>query len=71
MCEYKEKFIVINKKHLVEQKAHHVDLLREVIRKMNLPDNKYYVCNQDEPYAKDVIKTILEGEKNKLANQRG
>ena len=28
-------------------------------KKMN---QKYYVCNQDEPYAKKVIDTILEGE---------
>lgn len=27
---------------------------------------KYYVCNQDEPYADEVLKVILEGEKIKL-----
>ena len=27
--------------------------------------NNYWVCNQDEPYAKDVIKIILDGEKGK------
>ena len=28
-------------------------------------DNKYYVCNRDEPYAPEVIRLILEGEYNK------
>jgi len=27
-----------------------------------LPNNEYYVCNQDEPYAQKVIDIILEGE---------
>lgn len=30
-----------------------------------LPDKKYYVCNQDESYAQEVIDTILEGESKK------
>ena len=29
------------------------------------PDNNYYVCNQDEPYAQKVIDIILEGETKK------
>jgi len=29
-------------------------------------NNKYYVCNQDEPYAQKVIDIILEGESNKI-----
>lgn len=29
-------------------------------------DNKYYVCNQDEPYADKVLEVILEGEREKL-----
>ena len=36
-------------------------------RKLN---QKYYVCNQDEPYAKKIIKTILKHEaikENKMA----
>ena len=28
-------------------------------------ENKYIVCNQDEPYADKVWETILEGEKQK------
>ena len=29
------------------------------------PEPKYYVCNQDEPYAIDVLNTILKGEERK------
>lgn len=29
-------------------------------------DQKYYVCNQDEPYAQEVIDIILRGESNKI-----
>jgi hypothetical protein len=32
---------------------------------VNLSAKKYYVCNQDEPYAQKVIDTILEGENEK------
>ena len=28
-------------------------------------DQKYYVCNQDEPYAQKVIDIIIEGETEK------
>ena len=28
-------------------------------------NQKYYVCNQDEPYAENIIKMILEGEEEK------
>lgn len=35
---------------------------KETGKKMN---QKYYVCNQDEPYADEVLKVILEGEKKK------
>ena len=34
----------------------------------HLPDNKYYVCNQDEPYAQDVLDVISRGEDEKGAN---
>lgn len=63
MAEYEEKFIVVNTKHLTGiRKMQLVDLINE----WGLPKNKYYVCNQDEPYAAQVIKTILDGEDNKL-----
>jgi hypothetical protein len=62
MAEYQEKFIVVNGKHLTLQQAAELLLLLE---KFKLPDNKYYVCNQDEPYAPQIIKTILDGEDQK------
>ena len=34
------------------------------------PENSYVACNQDEPYAEDVWKIILDGEKQKEVNGR-
>lgn len=70
MAEYKEKFIVINKKHIATicsavVRAEIEEHLRAVLAYM--PNNKYYVCNQDELYAQRVIETILEGEREKEA----
>ena len=66
-CE-EDKFIVINKKHLDKMpwglRRRLILTLEEVIE--NLPGHKYYVCNQDEPYAQKVINTILAGESEKL-----
>lgn len=64
MAKYEEKFIVINvKKHLnVEQ----IKKLSGLLDEFDLPDNNYYVCNQDEPYAQKVIDIILKGEDEKL-----
>jgi len=43
---------------------HFIDVYeRETGKKMA---QDYYVCNQDEPYAPEIIKTILEGEDQKL-----
>ena len=62
MAEKKEdKFIVINKKHLVRLSCHSIDLLNEILSEIeNL--NKYIVCNQDEPYAEQVWQIIILGE---------
>lgn len=80
MAEYEEKFIVINRKHLKELAAYDVfssntvfDLNNAVKRFLQCYegrmkkkiDQKYYVCNQDEPYAQKVIDTIIEGETSK------
>ncbi len=73
MSEYKEKFIVINWKYLQPNsdpiKDLHIGRLKRAIQMLemdgSLPDNKYYVCNQDEPYAPFVIDIILRGEELK------
>jgi hypothetical protein len=61
---YEEKFIVINRKHLKEVPSKLEKQFTEILRKIRdyIPKNKYIVCNQDEPYAKDVLSLILAGE---------
>ena len=69
MAEYENKFIVINTKYLnYSVIPRHVlgtffFLAKQIER--YIPENKYIVCNQDEPYAEDVLKVILDGEDNK------
>lgn len=69
MAKYENKFIVINRKYLTYDKIpRHVlgtffFLLKQIDR--YIPDNKYIVCNQDEKYAGNVLKEILEGEERK------
>ena len=58
-AQYEEKFVVINVKYL---NRFQLVKLSQVLGEFNLPNNNYYVCNQDEPYAGKVIQTILEGE---------
>lgn len=69
MANYEEKFIVINKKHLAEisESSHLIGLVENLKQALDaiefaLPNNKYYVCNQDEPYAPHVYNTIIDGE---------
>jgi DNA/RNA endonuclease YhcR with UshA esterase domain len=53
-------------KYLTERKAKKFNKLIEEINRGRVKDgkgyNNYYVCNEDEPYANDVITTILHGE---------
>jgi len=41
------------------------DINKERIRDNKKIDNKYIVCNQDEPYAELVWQIILQGERDK------
>lgn len=74
MAEYQEKFLVLNLKHLEEltdeTRTVFEDACERVRDELKL-DNKYYVCNQDEPYAGDVINIILSGEDKKAAKKLG
>ena len=75
MEKYEEKFIVINKKHLEIAKDEIPDKIGEFIELLGfisnwLPGHKYYVCNQDEPYAQQVISIILAGENAKKAGYK-
>ena len=65
------KFLVVNRKHfknILGWKCGVVAWALQFIED-HVPKNKYYVCNQDEPYANKVIATILEGEAIKADNQ--
>ena len=61
-----EKFIVINRKYLKSQQDRFRIAFYNALYDLTLPDNKYYVCNQDEPYAQEVINIILKGEKKNV-----
>ena len=73
MAEFEEKFLVINWKYLKNAKDAKqqllIDRLKRAVKYLQMhkiiPDNKYYVCNQDEPYAQKVIDIILNGENQK------
>jgi len=68
--EFEEKFLVINWKHLKAMPYTLFERMADLLEAMqpHLPDNKYYVCNQDEPYAQDVLDVISRGEDEKGAN---
>jgi len=44
----------------------HIQALREHKRKPPMSEHKYIICNEDEPYAEEVMRVILRGEDNKL-----
>jgi len=74
--KYEEKFIIINKRHLEELEKINDHKFAVWIFKRSLtllspflPKNKYYICNQDEPYAKKIIQTILRGEDEKVTGR--
>lgn len=64
-------FIVIKRDDTKYLDYHQISMLQEILQVIELHKghrNKYYVCNQDEPYAKKVKQIILEGEDKKLRN---
>lgn len=72
MFEYQEKFIVINNKHLTEISKtavgrRVVERFADVLSELEelLPNHRYLVCNQDEPYADAVLSVIASGENAK------
>ena len=72
--QYEEKFVVFNRKHLAALPRELRRQFEQVCRLMQpwLPQNKYYVCNQDEPYASKVFQIILQGENEKIrAKEKG
>ena len=66
-----DKYIIIKKSDLEEfltdDEISNIELyLNTILLKKNLTNHhKYYVCNRDEPYAKDVIMLIMKGEMDK------
>lgn len=67
-AKYEEnKYMVIPWKYLVGIDQSIIDQIADHALKtgFNL-ESKYYVCNQDEPYADKVLDVILEGETAKI-----
>lgn len=50
---------------LSDCQRNHLRLIIMGIKRKRPHDNKYIVCNQDEPYAEKVWQEILKGEDNK------
>ena len=46
-----------------------IDANRVDVGKKMLSNNKYIVCNQDEPYSEKVWQEILKGETDKIDNE--
>ena len=84
-AEYEEKFIVINKKifkemdsasslggSLVGNLLGALDMLNDFCSVHDINhDQKYYVVNQDEPYAPNIIQFILDNEDRKMIGDVG
>ena len=70
IAKYEEKFIVINKKYLKKVPMNIRDSFIWSLEALTtyLPDNKYYVVNQDEPCAPNIIKFILDNESKNGVN---
>lgn len=66
-------YIVIKRNDTKYLDYHQICMLQEILQTIELHKghrNKYYVCNQDEPYAKKVKQVILEGEDKKAPKRR-
>ena len=58
------KFLVVNRKYLNSFPGWKCGLVAWALQCIEdkVPENHYYVCNQDEPYADKVLDVILKGE---------
>lgn len=79
MARLQKKFIVLANKDIISNlnNTFMADTTKRLINALNEYNElvelasgkgkgkKFYVCNQDEPYAAFVIKTILHGEEQK------
>lgn len=72
MAKYERKFIVINRKdfkYLSNQQIYYIGSVLNTIYHSRMDegkkDNRYYVVNDDEPYADKIRKIIMEGETEK------
>ncbi len=73
MIKKEEKFFVLKQEDIqaagvqsrIEDVCRFINETRKRQGKKPLEDNRYILCNQDEPYAEKVWQTILEGERAK------
>lgn len=76
--EKKNQFIVMNMKdvaNMSERGRAALQMAAEEMKKARVvngqnPHPHYFVCNQDEPYAKEVLGVILKGEDVKALNAK-
>ena len=59
MIKFESKFLVVNRKYLHDIPGWKSGLVAWALRTIDdhVPENEYYVCNRDEPYADKVITT--------------
>lgn len=62
-----DSYIVVKRKDLHNLTTTEQDIVEMLLNKARglKPTNKYYVVNTDEPYADEVLQTILIGERQK------
>lgn len=61
------KFLVVNRKHILQSlNGGELHQLEELLAKIDNHGNKYWVVNQDEPYAEQVHKLIDESERKEI-----
>lgn len=69
-----DKFVIFKKKDAdclsYEDQVKLQELCRYMAERANTVNHKYFVVNQDEPYAKIIEKVIIEGENKKAAEHQ-
>lgn len=60
-----DRFVVVNLKYFNNLTDNRKDTFWNILEEMKQPNNRYYICNTDEPYADKVLEAIRNGEDEK------